>query len=96
VWLVLVSVGIPGTVFFLVWLLYLFWASRSSADPVSFTVHVAMLIALVQLPFYGWMPTEMFLIMATAALIWRGRDQSALVSGPREATSSRPMPALRG
>jgi len=96
VWLVLVSVGIPGTVFFLVWLLYLFWASRSAADPVSFTVHVAILIALVQLPFYGWMPTEMFLLMATAALIWRSRDQSALVSGPREATSSRPLPALRG
>jgi O-antigen ligase len=96
VWLVLVSVGIPGTVFFLVWLLYLFWASRSAADPVSFTVHVAILIALVQLPFYGWMPTEMFLIMATAALIWRSRAQSVLVSGPHEATSSRPLPALRG
>jgi hypothetical protein len=77
-WLVLVSVGIPGTVFFLLWLLYVFWSSRSADDPVSFAVHVAILITLPQLPFYGWMPTEMFLIMVAAALVWRDRDQPVL------------------
>ena len=77
-WLVLVSVGIPGTAFFLLWLLYVFWSSRSADDPVTFAVHVAILITLPQLPFYGWMPTEMFLIMVAAALVWRDRDQPVL------------------
>jgi hypothetical protein len=52
-----------------------FWSSRSTDDPVTFAVHVAILISLPQLPFYGWMPTEMFLIMVAAALVWRDRDQ---------------------
>lgn len=95
-WLVLVSVGIPGTVFFLLWLLYVFWSSRSADDPVSFTVHVAILITLPQLPFYGWMPTEMFLIMVAAALVWRNRDQAVPDAGFLEATSSSPLPAPRG
>ena len=95
-WLVLVSVGIPGTVFFLLWLLYVFWSSRSAADPVSFTVHVAILVTLPQLPFYGWMPTEMFLIMVAAALVWRDRGQPAPGAGSLEAASSSALPALRG
>jgi hypothetical protein len=95
-WLVLVSVGIPGTVFFLLWLLYVFWSSRSVDDPVSFTVHVAILITLPQLPFYGWMPTEMFMIMVAAALVWRNRDQAVPDAGFLKATSSSPLAAPRG
>jgi hypothetical protein len=94
-WLVLVSVGIPGTVFFLLWLLYVFWCSRSLSDPVSFTVHVAILIGMIQLPFYGWMPTEMFIVMAAAALVWRSREPPAADAGLIEAPSARPLPALR-
>jgi len=94
-WLVLVSVGIPGTVFFLLWLLYVFWCSRSLSDPVSFTVHVAILIGMIQLPFYGWMPTEMFIVMAAAALVWRSRGPSAADAGLIEAPSAWPLPALR-
>jgi polysaccharide biosynthesis protein PslJ len=94
-WLVLVSVGIPGTVFFLLWLLYVFWCSRSLSDPVSFTVHVAILIGIIQLPFYGWMPAEMFIVMTAAALVWRSREPSAVDAGLIEAPSARPLPALR-
>jgi hypothetical protein len=54
-----------------------FWKSRSPDDPVSFAVHVALLAGFIQLPFYGWMPTEMFLVMAVSALVWRNRDQLA-------------------
>jgi polysaccharide biosynthesis protein PslJ len=95
-WLVLVSVGVPGTAFFLLWLLYVFWSSRSANDPVTFAVHVAILISFPQLPFYGWMPTEMFMIMAAAALVWRKRDQSVVDSRSLEATSSGQLPALLG
>ncbi len=95
-WLLLVSVGIPGTVFFLLWLLYVFWSSRSVNDPVSFTVHVAMLIGMIQLPFYGWMPTEMFVVMTVAALVWRDRGQPVpdqLVPDP--GLFRAPLPSMR-
>jgi hypothetical protein len=91
-----VSVGIPGTFFFLLWLLYVFWSSRSATDPVNFTVHVAILVTLPQLPFYGWMPVEMFLIMVAAALVWRDRGQPEPGAGSLEAASSSPLPAVRG
>ncbi len=94
-WLVLVSVGIPGTVFFLLWLLYVFWSARSTDDPVSFAVHVAILIGVIQLPFYGWMPTEMFMVMAAAALVWRNRGQAVPDHLSFEAASSRPLPTVR-
>jgi hypothetical protein len=57
---------------------------------------VAILISLPQLPFYGWMPTEMFMIMAVAALVWRKRDQSVVDSRSLEATSSGQLPVLLG
>lgn len=95
-WLVLVSVGIPGTAFFLLWLLYVFWCSRSTRDPVSFTVHVAILVGMIQLPFYGWMPTEMFIVMVAAALVWRDRGEPVRDAGSRDTPSAQPLPSLRG
>jgi hypothetical protein len=50
---------------------------------------------VIQLPFYGWMPTEMFIVMAAAALVWRSREPSAADAGLIEAPSARPLPALR-
>lgn len=88
-WLVLVSVGLPGTFFFLAWLLYLFWTSRRAAGGVSFAVHVAMLIAIVQLPFYGWLPAEMFLVMAAGGLLWRGPDPAVAAAAPQPAALAR-------
>lgn len=96
-WLVLVSVGIPGTALFLLWLLYVFWSSRSVNDPVSFAVHVAILIGMIQLPFYGWMPTEMFVVMAAAALVWRDRDRPVGdQSVPDPGFLRAPLPSPRG
>jgi polysaccharide biosynthesis protein PslJ len=94
-WLVLVSVGFPGTFFFLAWLLYLFWKTRSLANEVGFAAHLAILIALVQLPLYGWMPAEMFLLMAAGALVWRRRDADGTDDQPLQTTPStsyRPLP----
>ena len=88
IWLVLVSVGLPGTFFFLAWLLYVFWASRSTDDPVTFSVHLAILMGFIQMPFYGWMPTEMFLLMALAGLVWRQGDR--LVPQSRPLTAAQP------
>lgn len=87
-WLVLVSVGIPGLFFFLLWLLYVFWNGRSPDNPASFAAHVALLAGFIQLPFYGWMPTEMFLVMTVAAFVWRSRDQLVPADRPLEAAHS--------
>jgi polysaccharide biosynthesis protein PslJ len=93
-WLVLVSVGVPGLIFFLAWLLYVFWVSRSPDDPVSFAVHVSILVGLIQLPFYGWMPTEMFLVMIVAAFVWRNREQHVPADRPLEAAYPGPPTRL--
>jgi hypothetical protein len=91
-WLVLVSVGFPGTFFFLAWLLYLFWESRSVTDGVSFAAHLAILMALVQIPFYGWIPAQMFLIMIAGALVWRRGDRYSTDRRLVHARSSTALP----
>jgi hypothetical protein len=62
-----------------------FWKARSPDDPVSFAVHIAILAGFIQLPFYGWMPAEMFLVMAVAGLVWRNRDRPVTADRPLEA-----------
>jgi hypothetical protein len=42
------------------------------------------------------MPTEMFMIMVAAALVWRNRDQAVPDAGFLKATSSSPLAAPRG
>jgi polysaccharide biosynthesis protein PslJ len=70
-WLVLFSHGIPGAVFFVWWFLYQFWAMRHVSRPVPFWCHVLILIALIQLPFYGWLPAPLVVIIVAIALAAR-------------------------
>jgi len=51
-------------------------------------VHLALLAGFIQLPFYGWMPTEMFLVMTVAAFVWRSRDSLVLAERPLQAAPS--------
>jgi hypothetical protein len=69
-WLVLVSNGIPGAILFYGWFLHCWWASRRGRG-VGLWIHVVLLIALVQAPYYGMMPVPIHLIMIAAALVWR-------------------------
>ena len=67
----LFSHGIPGAALFVWWFLYQFWRFRASAPPVTFWCHVLILMALVQLPFYGWLPAPLIVITMGIALAAR-------------------------
>jgi hypothetical protein len=70
-WLVLVSHGIPGMVLFVGWLFYAFWQTQRHRSPLHLWMSVVLLIALIQLPYYGMLPVPIHLVMLAAALSWR-------------------------
>jgi hypothetical protein len=69
--LLLYSHGIPGVAFFVAWFGYGLFRSfrRRSRDHVW--AHIAIIIFLIEMPFYSFMPTTLHVIMLPAALIWR-------------------------
>ncbi len=75
-WLVLFSHGIPGALFFVGWFAWAFWITRGAGSRARFWVHVSLLILLLQLPWYGMLPSQIHVVMAAAALAWRERRTS--------------------
>jgi polysaccharide biosynthesis protein PslJ len=72
-WLVLFSHGYPGAILFVAWLLAL-WKSTFRVDRLDHLwLHTVIVIALVQLPYYGMLPQVAFVATA-AALIYRDRE----------------------
>ncbi len=91
-WLVLVSHGIPGAVFYVGWYLVAWWRTRRGDDPVMFWSNVSLLLAIVQLPFYGQIPAQIQIVMVAAALALRAsRDAGIAPGSPRPVHTS---PAL--
>ncbi|MBW3601574.1 MAG: hypothetical protein KY434_02605 [Actinobacteria bacterium] len=90
-WMVLFSHGVPGAVLFVGWLLSALWRTRRVGDPWAFWCHVTLLIALVQLPVYGFLPTSLAIVVVAAGL--GARENDALAVPP---TRERSRPALVG
>ncbi|MFN8233362.1 MAG: O-antigen ligase family protein [Actinomycetota bacterium] len=89
-WLVLFSHGIPGAVFFVWWLMYQAWRFRASAPPVPFWCHVLIVMALVQLPVYGWLPAPMIVIVVGVAIAAREVLDPTPVGDLAQAVGPRP------
>jgi polysaccharide biosynthesis protein PslJ len=70
IFFVLVSHGIPGLVLFLLWFVMTFFRGARATSDV-FWAHVAILIFLIQAPFYMLSTPHAFVLMIAAALIWR-------------------------
>jgi polysaccharide biosynthesis protein PslJ len=70
-WLVLFSHGIPAAALFIGWFLYAFWRTREARSGIRFWTNVALLIALVQMPYYGLVPVPLHILMIAAALAFR-------------------------
>lgn len=77
-WLILVSNGIPGAIFFFGWFVYAFFRTWRFPPPESdrdgnsrFWAHVVVGVALVQAPYYEWIPWGLPIVMVAAALAWR-------------------------
>lgn len=79
--LILFSHGVPGLVFFLAWFAYTLWRSGSRGSPARFWMHVVILMALVQSPYYELLPMQLHVVMVAAALAWREIEQQVPLFG---------------
>jgi len=76
-WLVMYSHGIPGVIFFVSWYLVLLWKLRRVQTELILWCQVVVLIAFVQLAFYGQLPAQLIITMIAAALGLRAvRDET--------------------
>jgi polysaccharide biosynthesis protein PslJ len=70
-WLVLVTTGIPGTVFFLGWYGLTLLRTRKGAPGFGPWCHVVVFISFIQLAFYEQLPTQLHITVIAAALALR-------------------------
>ncbi len=70
-WLVFFSHGLVGGMLFLSWFLYSWWRTRRLLPATAFWCHVALLVMLLQLPFYGMLPAQLHIVMVGLAAAWR-------------------------
>jgi len=90
-WLLLVSTGIPGAIFYLAWFGLALWRSRKGSAEIGQWCHVVLLIALIQIFFYELLPAQLHLAMIAAALSLRELKAPAAL---RQRIAA--GPALRG
>lgn len=81
-WLVLFSHGIPGAALFCIWMLSALWRTRRSPTVLGLWCHVVVLLAVLQLPFYGLLPTQLHLLMLAVSLAFRELAEPHRVPGP--------------
>jgi hypothetical protein len=70
-WLLLVSTGVPGAIFFLAWFGLVLWRSRKGSVETGQWCNVVVCIALIQLAFYELLPAQIHIVMIASALALR-------------------------
>ncbi|HYY80501.1 MAG TPA: O-antigen ligase family protein [Actinomycetes bacterium] len=71
VYLVLVSHGLPGVLFFVGWFLWAVWVTARGASGLPLWAHVVLVIGVLEFFFYDMLPTQLCLMMAVGALAMR-------------------------
>jgi O-antigen ligase len=71
VWLVLISQGYPGLIFFLGWLAYLAYSTRNPRTPAACWYHVVIIIGGMQAFFYELTGAGLIIMLIAAALAMR-------------------------
>ena len=89
IWSVLFSHGFPGLALFLGWHLWALWHTRGSETATRLWAHVAVLIATLQLVFYGTIPVQLGVMMIATALCLRETGASA--AARRRRVAQRPI-----
>jgi hypothetical protein len=79
------SYGIPALLLFAGWFLYSFLRSLPRGSPTRFWANASLLILLVELPYYNYMPATFHVAMVAAALVWRDIASPARDTAPRRA-----------
>ena len=90
IWLVLFSNGYPGAILFLAFFLGQLWWFRGSGEPISFWIHVMLVIMFLQLAVYGLLPVQIHIIMLGLALAWREQLPVVLTRIPLPTPERRP------
>ena len=70
-WLVLFSHGIPGAFLFVAFFVAACWRTRRASSTAALWCHVVVLLAIVQMPFYGLLSSQLHVIMLAIALASR-------------------------
>jgi len=70
-WMLLFSHGVPSFILYLGFLILMLIRTARVAGPVAFWSNTAILIGIVQLPFYGALPGQLFIVMAAIGLAFR-------------------------
>lgn len=73
-WIVLFSFGIGGALLFVGWFLSAFAGTLRRSDPVTLACNTVLLVALVELFYYGLLPYGLPIIVTAAALGLRPRE----------------------
>ncbi len=73
-WTILYSSGYPAAIFFVGFALVAIWQTRRAKGTAGLWLHCVPLIALAQTPVYGWLPTELQVLMVALALAYRRCD----------------------
>jgi hypothetical protein len=72
-WLVLYSHGIPGAFLFPAFLVFALGRSRRTRSNIGLWCHVCILVAVVQMPFYGLLAAQLHVIMVAIAIVERDK-----------------------
>lgn len=67
----LVSYGVPATVLLFGWFVVIALASRKADTPIDFVTHFAIVVLLLQAPFYVFVPHRLMLLMLLAGAVFR-------------------------
>jgi O-antigen ligase len=71
IWSVLFSFGVPGLAFFMGWFVSAFWRWRRGRTSAQLWAHVLILMAILMMPFYETLGTELCIVMAIMAFAYR-------------------------
>lgn len=93
-WMVLYSNGYPAALFFIAFFAGVLWQTRRARGTAGLWLHTVSLVALVQIPVYGWLPDELQVVMVVAALAyrrcWRPEHSYSAAQGLAEPPLRRP------
>ena len=107
-WLVFFSHGVPGAFFFVTYFVYATWRTRKARTTAALWCHIVLLLAVVQMPFYGLLHMQMHILAIAFALACREREDpdipDEVVAPPRSRAyvvsesllPGRRVPALAG
>lgn len=95
-WLVLFSHGVPGAIFFTSFLGYACWRTRKARTTTGLWCHIVIVLALIQMPFYGLLSAQLHIIAIAIALAAREEREPDLGETPEPAVTIVAAPTTNG